>query len=61
MTVTIVIGLTVHVLVFYFLAFVIVVRKSPFKLIAHLKAVFLQTFSRASAGKRLSTAALAIA
>jgi Na+/H+-dicarboxylate symporter len=49
MTATIFIGLTVHVLVFYFLAFVIVVRKSPFKLIAHLKAVFLQTFSRASA------------
>ncbi len=50
MTATIIIGLLVHVLVFYFLAFIIVVRKSPFKLISHLRSVFLQTFSRASAG-----------
>lgn len=53
MTATIIIGLTVHVLLFYCLAFALVTRKSPFKLIAHLKSVFLRTFSRASAGKKI--------
>eukprot|EP00029_Vermamoeba_vermiformis_P002917 TRINITY_DN13284_c0_g1_i1.p1 TRINITY_DN13284_c0_g1~~TRINITY_DN13284_c0_g1_i1.p1 ORF type:complete len:555 (-),score=96.20 TRINITY_DN13284_c0_g1_i1:3-1667(-) len=49
MTATIIIGLVVHVLVLYFLAYVIMVRKSPLKLIVHLKSVLLRTFSRASA------------
>ncbi len=54
MTATIIIGLIVHVVVFYFLAYAIVVRKSPLKLVVHLKSVFLQTFSRASAGMNLT-------